>query len=465
MEKSFVHRLSLAGLFILCFLSCAGQSDQESSPVPGISGFTSSATTSEIALAANISGNAEMISECGFLLGPTGSESSAFNAVRTGNSFSIKVREFLFATEYEAVAYISNGRNIIYSDVSKVMTPAAPKEEQTVDLSAGGTANCYVVSQSGLYKFQPTKGCSNAPLGNIAAVEVLWESLGTAVAPKIGQLVKEVDYVDGCVCFKVPETFAEGNAVVAAKDASGKILWSWHIWLTDQPKEQIYYRSAGTMMDRNLGATSSDAGSVGALGLLYQWGRKDPFRGASSIRSNTFVRTTISWPSSVTSDEATGTMAFSVANPTKYISRNSLNSDWFWTGTSKKDTTRWTSSNQQKSIYDPCPAGWRVPDGGKSGVWAKAAGKSTEFNDTYDQTAEGIDFSEFFGSATSIWYPAAGCLSSYDGALLDVGEAGYWLSATHGATGAYRLYFNDDGHVIPVNIGSAGGCSVRCTKE
>jgi hypothetical protein len=345
------------------------------------------------------------------------------------------------------------------------MTPAAPKEEQTVDLSAGGTANCYVVSQSGLYKFQPTKGCSNAPLGNIAAVEVLWESLGTAVAPKIGQLVKEVDYVDGCVCFKVPETFAEGNAVVAAKDASGKILWSWHIWLTDQPKEQIYYRSAGTMMDRNLGATSSNTGNVGALGLLYQWGRKDPFRGASSISSNTFVRTTISWPSSVTSDEATGTLAFSVANPTTYISRNSLNSDWFWTGTSKKDTTRWTGSNQQKSIYDPCPAGWRVPDGGKSGVWAKAAGQSTEFNDTYDQATEGIDFSRVFGPAASIWYPAAGCLSSYDGALLDVGEAGFWLSANHGTTGAYRLYFNDDGHVIPANIGSAGGCSVRCTKE
>lgn len=29
-------------------------------------------------------------------------------------------------------------------------------------------------------------------------------------------------------------TIKEGNAVVAVKDASGKIMWSWHLWITDQ---------------------------------------------------------------------------------------------------------------------------------------------------------------------------------------------------------------------------------------
>ena len=48
--------------------------------------------------------------------------------------------------------------------------------------------------------------------------------------------------------------------MIAAKDAEGKILWSWHIWMTDLPMGQVYWRNAGTMMDRNLGALSATPG-------------------------------------------------------------------------------------------------------------------------------------------------------------------------------------------------------------
>ncbi len=106
--------------------------------------------------------------------------------------------------------------------------------------------------------------------------EVLWESFGSSSSLAAGALIKSVLYKDGYICFKTNDYFKEGNAVVAAKDESGKILWSWHIWMTDQPQEHIYINDAGTLMDRNLGATSA-APDEYSVGLMYQWGRKDPF--------------------------------------------------------------------------------------------------------------------------------------------------------------------------------------------
>lgn len=74
------------------------------------------------------------------------------------------------------------------------------------------------------------------------------------------------------------------------------ILWTWHLWLTDKPKEVIiggkvdgtvqneitYPGSNGTLivMDRNLGATSADPHEAElwrTYGCHYQMGRKDPF--------------------------------------------------------------------------------------------------------------------------------------------------------------------------------------------
>ena len=52
-----------------------------------------------------------------------------------------------------------------------------------------------------------------------------------------------------------------GNAVIAATDADGNTLWSWHLWITDYDPDASAYTtpaaSSGTtwtFMDRNLGA-------------------------------------------------------------------------------------------------------------------------------------------------------------------------------------------------------------------
>ena len=360
-------------------------------------------------------------------------------------------------TKWTPFSHGDAGGNNVYGDIKEFIVTKNPNS----------SANCYIVANGGEYKFVTVKGNSSESVGAVASAEVLWESFGTDVTPSAGDLIKSVSYADGVISFQTADTFKEGNAVIAAKDANGNILWSWHIWLTDEPEGQVYYNNAGTMMDRNLGATSATPGDVGALGLLYQWGRKDPFLGSSSISYEVLAKSTITWPSPVESNSSNGTIAYATANPTTFITSNDDNYDWYYTGSSSTDNTRWTTSETTKSIYDPCPSGWRVPDGGDNGVWSKALGSSSYFTGyPYDSTNEGMNFSGKFGSDQTIWFPASGYRNYGVGSLGYVGYYGNYWSASPYDNYAYLLYFLSYGDVGPlINSTRANGLSVRCLQE
>ena len=333
-----------------------------------------------------------------------------------------------------------------------------------VSLADEGSANCYIVSSAGTYCFPAYKGNSWQSVGSVAAVEVLWESFGTESEPQKGDLIEGVTYGskgtgEDWIYFKTSDLiyYPTGNAVIAAKDESGKILWSWHIWLTGSPKEQVYANNAGTMMDRNLGATSDAKGDGTSLGLLYQWGRKDPFLGSSSVFYAAQPPSTIDWPAAVGADYETGTIDYSVQHPTTFISQGQYNNDWLYTGSSNVDYSRWQS---QKTIYDPCPAGWRVPDGGPDGVWAKAG---IVFDGSYDSSYCGITFEN---NGLSLWYPSAGDRAFSSGALQSQNSYGNYWSVTPEGSGVYRFSFNSSG-MQNTNSDNypAWGFSVRCFKE
>ena len=384
-------------------------------------------------------------------------------------------------TKYYYCSYVKQNSEYAYgAEINELQTihpysvPSDLNVASATDLSSSGSANCYIVSSAGLYKFKTVKGNSSESVGSAASASILWETFGTSETPECCDLIKAFCYKDGYIAFKTAETFKEGNAVIAAKDADGNILWSWHIWFTDQPQGQEYYNNTGTMMDRNLGATNSTPGDVGALGLLYQWGRKDPFLGSSSISSSTVAKSTIFWPSSVSSNTSNDTIAYATANPTTFIEYNIYNDDWYYTGGRTTDNTRWTTSESSKSIYDPCPSGWRVADGGsksRGGEWATAIGSSSDFIDDslYSSTCKGVNFSGKFGSDQTIWYPASGYRAFDDDSLRGVGLEGRCWSASPYSNGcsAYSLRFTNIGHVYPsLDINDrASGYSVRCIQE
>ena len=397
----------------------------------------------------------------------------AATIVGSDGFFEASSNQLSIDTKYYFCSYVKQNSKYIYgAEINELRTfhpysaPSDLNVSSATDLSSSASANCYIVSNAGLYKFKTVKGNASESVGNVEFASILWETFGTSEIPENFDLIKAFSYKDGYIVFQTTDTFKEGNAVIAAKDADGTILWSWHIWLTDQPQGQVYYNNAGTMMDRNLGATSATPGDVGALGLLYQWGRKDPFLGSSSLSSNTLANSTITWPSAVSSDSCNGTIAYATAHPTTFITYNRSNYDWYYTGSLSTDDTRWTTSETTKSIYDPCPAGWRVPDGGENGVWSKALGSSSWFSGyPYDSTNEGMNFSGKFGSASNIWYPASGCLDCRDGNLNRVRNLGICWSASPYSVGAYFMDFEDDGHVYPSDRGDRGhGLSVRCLQ-
>ena len=345
--------------------------------------------------------------------------------------------------------------------------PAPDPTPAPIDLSASGTANCYIVSAPGTYSFKAVKGNSDETWASAAQAEVLWESFGTDEVPDKGAIISSVSFANGRVTFSTPATLKNGNAVIAVEYANKTICWSWHIWVCEgydpDATGQVYYREAGTMMDRNLGATSATPGEAGALGLLYQWGRKDPFLGSSSISSHTLAASTINWPESKPSADY-GDVHNSIMYPTTFIKyKSSAETDWIYDG---PDNKLWAA---EKTIYDPCPYGWKVPTGGETGIWPTALNSYYTFSWTFDNSNKGMNFSGKFGEAASIWYPAAGYRYEQDGRLLETGlKTNCWTSTPSGkSASSFYMYFKDgSGVVYPMlNSARAAGYSVRCVKE
>ena len=305
-----------------------------------------------------------------------------------------------------------------------------------VDLSALATANTYIVSSAGKYKFKATvKGNGGVdPLtgatattidpASIAGVKVLWElgdTYGKAIKYEGGAY--DISYSDGYVFFSTPDTFQSGDAYVAIYDSSDNILWSWLIWATPEPGTTI--SGGNTFMDRNLGAI---AGGNYMRGFLYEWGRKDPFPAADGDNYTPYTYVPARMTCHVIQTAGEGySVAYTVAHPTTYLDDNP------WVSETDYRTTLW--SDIEKTVYDPSPAGWRVPT-----------------KDQMVASNTGLD-----GLATGF---IGNCVADFDYGNPWIGY--YWSSTAIDRTNAYAFYNNSSANK---SWPTQEGYAIRCVRE
>jgi hypothetical protein len=271
-----------------------------------------------------------------------------------------------------------------------------------------------------------------------------------------------------------------GNALIAIYDKEdpdeedATILWSFHIWVTETNDIQLGTNGKGntyTVLDRNLGAVSANAGDWRSIGMLYQWGRKDPFVSTGTVGQNSNATMynhngTVSLPV-VAGGATTGTVAYAIQNPTQFIrsSQTSSNTssmpfryahDWLYYA----NDALWGNpegynfpafSTLRKSIYDPSPEGYMIAP---ADIWLKATSgndkASSIFADAeWDATNLGYRV-QVNGDET--WYTIGGWRSRSNGNLSNANSTGYyWSSAVSGAVNANAWYMSINSGGVTLN--------------
>lgn len=305
---------------------------------------------------------------------------------------------------------------LAYSDIAVTQEPSII-DYDPVDLSAEGSSNCYLITHRGEYSFDATvrgngKGVSGLPAPAAlapAGAKLLWQT--------VKGMVTGVSYSGGRISFEASKAF--GSAVIAAVNASGDIIWSWHIWHPSIEIEALKASSGGEMMNLNLGALDTVEDNVSSYGMLYQWGRKDPFP-YSPVPHNGSIATVnipvydadgnqVKIKNSDRYSSGENTIAYSIAHPDVCITNNyhyATTRDWLipaesnlslWgnpNGTDRSSNGRYLNTGD-KSFYDPCPVGWRVPPVRDYAGFTESGGYTWATGDT----REGFEFSDLGGIA------------------------------------------------------------------
>ena len=376
-----------------------------------------------------------------------------------------------------------------------------------------GKANCYRTASAGTLEIDVTPYYSlagdytyeNRPRVNIngelvdkaVSATVLWRQTNSSSS---GDVLSAVPALEGTT-LKVPVSGVKGNALVAIRDASGKNVWSFHIWVTEASDLTYINEERGTfkMMDRNLGATSaelwnSDTDSKDAHGLFYQWGRKDPLIGPSSENATSIAVVYDKDNNTIEpTDWATTTTPITRDDIAKYPmtiygGASGISENWF----AEDACDLWGSSVMyavdgaegkgagEKSIYDPCPPGYRVPHPYVWSTFTSEPGggkhKTAGFTTTIDGGIKTLQNTTGATFSSTYVYPATGfiaytasfatgpALQRLSKGLANVG-INNWSNAANAANRGARFFFDNGGCSTPAGNPRAYGYCVRCMKD
>ena len=298
--------------------------------------------------------------------------------------------------------------------------------------------------------------------------KVVWADEAGLVQFGATKIVHDANY-NAFVQFEVPAAnIKNGNAVIAVMK-NGTVVWSWHLWFTHEDAlntitctnyqdknyrfteetlgwkyttwigtNYISPRSIKVKVRQTKGqidpATRAEGivtitqkpGSVSQLGTttLYQWGRKDAFPGTDDNLVGTFNRDAgdnMSIPNGIQHPENFYTRGSSWENnpPTGYA--------WYNLWASNNTVTGHNDNYVVKTIYDPCPVGFKVP---ASNAFTGFVSGGVDGGDPNGTWHDGWYFNnKLTNPTTTIFFPTSGSRSLVDGVFYTLNnECVYWTA-------------------------------------
>lgn len=374
---------------------------------------------------------------------------------------------------FDAAPYYSFSKNLSVDSMKPVMTV---KVENGEDVGEGEEAVEAVDAGDAGETLVPF--CEEG-----TTLERVWGIRNNYAKPTVTSVLPDGNFTKDGNTITIKGGTNVGNALLALKASDGTILWSWHIWVVDDLADQIYTNCEGqpTFLDRNLGATSNEYDNRYSIGLYYQYGRKDPF----VIRTDAFT-----YPSSgdfytadveitdvVVRNSDNSNMSWTIKNPsTRIVHTNTasgnppkgfnnwleptaeIESNWGSPGKVTSVTECAASKGGYKTIYDPCPAGYRVPDyyyftGLTTANGTGVSGKGVKFT-----VADGVE----------AVYPLPGTLSVKDkGAFYYNYRGFYWTTALTDNAAIGFLYSYNTFHTSSLGSRTCvrpAAANIRCMK-
>ena len=360
---------------------------------------------------------------------------------------------------------------------------------------------------------EKTNGGANA---SVDGAEVVWADAADLVhfsSTPISHDASGNAFLD----FEVKQSdIQSGNAVVAVKKG-GTIVWSWHLWFApkdaldkisvtnhqgkvynftketlgwkptqwsgstyDKPrtikvKVEQTVANSGTKQETVINITQNPGSVKKGATTLYQFGRKDAFPGvdASELAANSHFTQNAGDHMSIMNgiqhpdNFYTWGSSWSSTPPTGYSYYNLWSAD--------NTTTGYNDNSVVKTVYDPCPVGFKMPaPNAFTGFTTTGQTSLTQSQLNVDGTDNWQTFQNNFGhnfwtsssKTATINFPASGFRNYSGGSLGVVGSSGfYWSSVSSGSLGGYSLIFSW-GNVYPLgNNNRPYGYAARPVSE
>lgn len=347
---------------------------------------------------------------------------------------------------------------------------------------------------------------SNAANTNIDGAHIVWADEANLIHLSSTPIVHEGANNDAYLQFEVKASdIKSGNAVVAVTKGN-TVVWSWHLWFAPQSaltpievtnhqnkkynfteetlgwkptewlattynaprtvkvKVEQEYGPSGNKKIAVFNITQNPGGKKAGIATFYQFGRKDAIPGTDALAA----------ASTYSFDNTAGgrSLGYAIQHPenmfgnvgTGYNSADWCNTTYFNLWSVDNTTVGFKDEAVIKTVYDPTPAGYKMPTSNVFTGFTIDGENGTTIN--HDGTYNyGHNFWTNSNKNEIVFLPAVGCRRISDG-LFSVGGFGYYWSAIPKSTdsGCY-MYFNG-GFVFPLSLnGRADAFAVRPVTE